>query len=231
MATEKSRPPLHLDEIDSLVDKKILEAKLAIAEKRFNYLLAMGALLLTVFGIVLPMFLASQSTERVDRAIDRMESSFSQLAGKQLRKPEITCVVDGRNLQDSVLTFTQNSNRKIIEVKNTGDGTAEFIEVRLYVRKTDDSVLPPTFLDTLYDPWRQLHNDEPDYTHAFVKEIDKGVLLPAQSLLPVTLVIYVNAEKKIDAEVPTMLKIFYGEPEPKRIRFGLRVVSAGKETK
>ena len=92
---------------------------------------------MTLFGIVFPLIFTFQSTDKVDKAIERMERKFEELAGKQLRKPEIACYVDSRNLMNSVLTFNPDNTRRIIEIQNVGDGIAEVIKFRLYVNSQD----------------------------------------------------------------------------------------------
>jgi len=80
------------------VKNMLLEAKLDITQKMVTIVLALLALL----GVILPFVISFRQDTRVDRAIDRMETSFKELAGKQLRKPNIVCRNGNELLLNSV---------------------------------------------------------------------------------------------------------------------------------
>jgi hypothetical protein len=66
-------------EINNLIDKKILEAKLDIADKRFKLLILIASGLLTLFGLIFPFWLSISSNDRVDKAITEMKSDVRYL--------------------------------------------------------------------------------------------------------------------------------------------------------
>ena len=53
---------MNKSEIENLIDSKLNEAKLAVSERLLKFALAMGAGILTIFGIALPLFLSTQSS-------------------------------------------------------------------------------------------------------------------------------------------------------------------------
>ncbi len=127
--------------IELLIDKKIADAKFDIAENRLQFVLKIGAAILVLFGIIMPLYLSQQTDNKVTIAIDKMdntikkseekidseivkiETKFNELAGKQLRKPEITAYIDGMNLANKKVLFDSNKKfgSKMILIKNTGD--------------------------------------------------------------------------------------------------------------
>jgi hypothetical protein len=215
----KQEQHVNLEEINAFVDRKIETAKLVILEKRFNYLLSVGAAALAIFGILLPLYLVYQNNERVDKAIERMDNNFKELAGRQLRKPLLTCLVDGNNLENNTITF-QGGGQKIIEIKNIGDGTAEYFDYYIYIKNPHDSSLSPYILG--YD-WHQVEfNDESAFDLKFTQRIRSDIKFPARDLTHIRLLPDFVNQKKF--EVQALLKIFYGEPEPKLVPFVIRFV-------
>ena len=209
--------------IELLVDKKIAEAKLIVAEKRLNYLMAFGAALLTIFGIVLPLFLTQTSTDRVNQAIERMDDKFNELAGRQLRKPKIVCYVDGNRLVNSVIHFDPENLQKTVLIKNEGDGTADYIRMRLYINYKDDGLIRD--LGNAYF-WRQNISDKPAFSTMLVYDAPGGDinLLPAQDAIPVKFHMQNPHLRENSAHVAAILMIFYGEPEPIEVPFTLEIM-------
>ncbi len=71
------------DKIKLLISNQVGEAKLAASEKRLQTITWLAGGLLTIFGIVLPLFLTfvslTTSKERVDNAIVNMEKDFVRI--------------------------------------------------------------------------------------------------------------------------------------------------------
>lgn len=240
--TKQETPASEIDrkKVEALVDNKILEAKLTIAEGRVRFLLYVGAAALTIFGIILPLLLTSQSTERVDKAIERMEDRFNELAGTQLRRPDLEGLIDGKALENTLLTYSKEDLCKIIAIKNTGDGTAENIQTRLYLD------IEKHFKDGT-DPWPGEYGgyiweildikDEPGFLEGFQYGGEVSFLDPKNSYtVPVCFgrSIHVTQDgkswiriKRASFRTPALLKIYYGQPEPKRIPF--TIVVEGEE--
>jgi len=65
--------------IQELIEKKVAEAKLDIADKRFNYLSVLSGGLLAFFGIVIPIWQSNTSADKVDNAILTMNEQTKQL--------------------------------------------------------------------------------------------------------------------------------------------------------
>lgn len=194
------------NKIELLIDKKISEAKLYVAEKRINFLLTIGTAILTIFGIILPMFLTFQSARKVDEAIQNMEQKFNESAGKQMRKPRIECYLDGKDLVSGFLFFDPKKTERVIEIKNVGDGTADFIKMRFYVNYEDEDFIR----DLRNTGWEHRGiNDKPEFKLMF-DYADKSGVVPA-------------GLRKQDVKAAALLKIFYGEPVPKEIPFSFEI--------
>lgn len=222
--------------IKLLIDKKIADAKVMIAEKRLNFVLAIGAAFLTIFGIIIPMYLSQQSEERVDKAIEKMEAKFNELAGKQLTKPEIAFSIDGQNLLNNVVRFDSDViMTKTIVIKNVGDGTAEYISMRLYLTSEDDQLVqiwpvgnfrfgddnenPRLFFDDFRFGGV---NDKPEFKW-FYRYDRKTFILPAKDSFSTEFFLVNHHLIKHDTKATAIIKIFYGEPTPIEVPFTIEI--------
>lgn len=195
------------------VEKMILEAKLETAETRLKIFFTVAGALLGVFGILLPLFLAfnsssqiDQSIARVDRAIEKMEQSFKELAGTQLRRPEIECYFNGQSLTDAILNLNQHE-KVAFEIKNKGDAPVTHIKLHLYIAEekgVDDNAIGWNWQYSEF-------SDEPDYSRLFVF-FPFGSYLDPQNSLPVEF--SVQTLDALEWESKALLKIYYGQPEP-----------------
>jgi len=210
-----------IEKIELLIDKKIAEAKLMVAEKRVNFVLAIGAALLTVFGTIIPLFLTLQSTNRADSAIEKMERKFEELAGKQLRKPVIACYVDGKPLANSIVRFDSSHRTKDILVKNIGNADANYIKVKLYINNYS-YYFDENSADTV--TWKVIESDNPKFNKALVMETynqftNHIVLLLAQDSFKFSLSLNNRGAKPSKGKTEALLVIFYGEPTGLEVPF------------
>lgn len=206
--------------IEILIDKKIAEAKVIIAEKRLNFVLAIGAAFLTIFGIFIPIFLSQQSENRVDAAIEKMESKFNELAGKQLRKAKIACYVEGENLTNNIVRIGPDVDSfKSIMIKNIGDGAAENVTMRLYINSENDNLSSILF----FEDFRPVSfNDRPEFKWSY-RNYENPFVLPAQdSFLSKLRLIGPNMAEG-DIQATAILQIFYGEPTPQEMPFTIEI--------
>lgn len=208
------------EDVELLVDKKIAEAKLLIAEKRLSFVLTVAAAILTLFGIILPLLLTFHSETKVDTAINKMEQGFKELAGKQLRKPKIQCYIGGAILANSVITLDANKTSAIIEIKNIGDGTADFAKVRLYLDTEDGDVR-----NIVGGNWWIIpaSNDKPEFkrTLEYINN-SRIMLLPVQDSTYVDMRLQAmpdSSDKFKNVKVNALLRVYYGEPIPMDIPF------------
>lgn len=95
--------------VELLIDKKISDAKLLSAEKRLGFTLAIGATLLTVFGIIIPLLLVFQSSNKVDSAIQRMEDRLTQLTDKLSNKVDAS----GQKMEERFTVLSEMSSNRI----------------------------------------------------------------------------------------------------------------------
>lgn len=124
-------------EIDLLIDKKLADAKLDLTEKRLSHTLWAFGILLAVAGIGLPIYMAYTTSDKTDKAIDKMQQQVREVIGTALLKPKLDCFVDGKRLDGGELRFSPGKRRRTIEVRNVGDATAKNIQVRIYCALKD----------------------------------------------------------------------------------------------
>jgi len=91
------------NEMETLIDKKIADAKLEIADKRMNLVLAIGGGILAVFGVFVPIMLTIQSSNRVDTAVQQMRDDINNL---------------GRNQQMQTSASTEKAEKATQEVRD-----------------------------------------------------------------------------------------------------------------
>lgn len=217
---EQPEQQSHLEKENTrlLIEKKALETKLEVSETRLRFILVFGAAFLTFFGAVLPMWLTNRSADKVDRAIDRMEARFEKLAGHQLRKPDIECYLEGKGLGGSVLEIRELDDKSFIQVKNTGDRIASTLQVALLTKKDVGLYIGGNF-----GAWAVSDVPGFDYVYRY-RAAEHGV-----GLMPLNPGDFAQIEFRPrtsaipQLETEAILKIYYGEPEPKIFRFTIKL--------
>lgn len=153
---------------------------------------------------------AEYSTQRINYALQDMHNQFKELAGNQLRKPELNFLVNGREIEDTSTLIQPFS----FEIKNVGDGTAKNVQIRLY------STIENCWLNDNNANWNGYsRSDDQDYKSVYYLN-DRPQLDPKESKF---------FEPSFSCEPPKqqiiscMIKIFYEQPEPKIYRFKLKI--------
>ena len=208
-------------EVEDLIDRKILESKLIITEKRLQYFLVLGAALFAIFGIIFPMYLTSQSTDKVEKAIEKMENRFDELAGSQILKPEIDCFVDGKRLENTILLFDKTHRYRTVQIRNEGAGIAKFVRMRLYLDIRDKDLVN----DFGQTAWVYANfNDKPGFKYMLEQKQTYDYIAAKDSITAGFWVHNPHTREK-DVESSALLVIFYGEPEPREINFTFKINS------
>lgn len=212
-------------QIKDLIDRKVVEAKLVVAEKRLQFLLWFGGAIIAVFGIFVPFWQIRDSTEKVDKAIQGMEKRVSELVGRQLRKPDVECLVDARSLENSKLEFTFHTREGYIEpdfklwLKNIGDASTDQMKLTIYIDTEHNinefflSLTSPNNYDVAFNP---ISSDEGSYSKAFQAELN--YVLQPEEPRRLYLILSIEEVKEKEWLAPALMKIYYGE-EPKIIPF------------
>ncbi len=178
---------------------------------------------MAIFGVIVPLWVSSNSAEQAEKAILSMEKRFEELVGKQLRRPSIDCVyqkksAEGQLVEESLegqsIDFLVGSTSlPPIIVRNVGDGSTDEVCVRLYL----DLALAPSS-GAFMDWWSRLeHCDEPGYKVAYEFLAFTTVLHPQMSC---SLGGRWGNFSRGDS-VKALLKIYYGEPEPRIVKFSI----------
>lgn len=193
------------------VKNMLLEAKLDINQKLITVVLALLALL----GVILPFVLSIRQDARVDRAIDRMETSFKELAGKQLRKPNIICKNGNELLLNSVFHIMGRENAYFIQIHNEGDGVAGPIDAYIYLN--DPNSILNSDVSGFNFHWIGLPSEEPGYAKKY--SVGGCEHLSPQEILDIPFC-FPNTGA---FECRAMLKVFYGELTPIKIPFVFQI--------
>jgi|GEM_PF-6819339 len=165
-----------------------------------------------------------QNDSKVDQAILKMEGRFKELAGEQLRRPQITCEFAGKpllNANVSCVPWDRENPSDLIWVRNTGDRSTG--EVRLYLRLASppDETLPfiATTEGAIWPFGRWEDSDDPAYASKFLLHTKSN--LQAKQAFAFRLGIQGARPPKI---VPAILEVFYDAPEPLKVPFTIRLV-------
>ncbi|MBN1329943.1 MAG: hypothetical protein JXA54_10765 [Candidatus Heimdallarchaeota archaeon] len=210
-------------DFEELIDQKILQAKLSIAEKRIQFLLWLGGAILALFGVIIPIWQTNTSIEKVDKAISEMQTNFEKLAGAQSRKPVLICLFNDKNISNQEIVIEPNSNISML-IKNIGNGAAQHISIRFYYSSFDTTVLPNSAIKSIINPtyFDYLEkSDDPTFPYAYGLWELPTFLNPQESL---PIFFYFN---NIDADVEYLIRIkaklviYHNEPEPTTINFVL----------
>ena len=222
------------EQIEDRIKRHIAEARFDASEKRNSLILTFFGIVIVIFGAILPYVLTT-------RAIDEMKENFEKLASTQLRKPDIECFLGGNKLDGQTLTFASDK-REVYDVilKNTGDAKAENIKMRMFFSK-EREILGVINVDY---PWVELtyevpgtspnpdyiqYSDEPGFFVALGYIFSDGTnqsqrlsSLDATEEFPFR-ISNLNFQAYKNKPIQALLKIYYGEPNPKRIPFNILI--------
>jgi hypothetical protein len=152
---------------------------------------------------------------KVDNAISDMNKQFKELAGTQLRKPLLDCLLKGSNLEGEDLNFSPEHKQITIQIKNVGDAPARNIRVRLYTNIADNNAIQGEETQ-----WDQLSlSDEPGYKYAF-QSFAPQPIDPKESR---TIDLVILNEYVKSGSYPSLLKVYYEQPEPRKYSFTINI--------
>lgn len=230
---QKPRTPLSSSEnnfdrekIELLIDKKIAEAKLDVSEKRQRHLITIGATLVTIVGLALPIATAYINTDRVDKAIVELESRFQEVIGRQSFKPAIECLVNDEPIAGSTLSEDHSQiEPSVIVIRNSGQASAK-IRIVIFIKAPEDSlnvICHAYGIDgspTVINVWQNSRSSSPGYDGAY--EYYLGTELEPSDSIPID-IRFSAQQTYLRRLVPAMIRIFYGEPEPRDYRFNILI--------
>lgn len=219
-------------ELENLIDKKVAEAKLDVAEKRLNYVLIIGGGLVGLFGILFPLLTASANTDKIDSAISRMDSrleSFDYKASNELEKMkrELHDEISNTKREFNILSSKQDEklddaeNKLNIKINNYEEKFDEITkkayrkpELVCFVNgqiigkeiKTDKKNL--NFDLKLLNKGDGVAQDIKAY--AYVEEVDE--------IHPNMVIVYNEGEERIDGYIPVQLQYGSFDLDPKQSR-------------
>jgi hypothetical protein len=251
------------EEIELLISARVSEAKAEIWEKRFKWAGGVTAVLLTVFGGILPYIITTSNTEKVERvstelrqeqqlAMDRYRSEFdresgrlasqsaksvtdlqtevdktlkqiksdvSEVIGKQLRKPDLILTYNNKDVEGSELLPSAQTSLIMLALRNIGDAKAENIKLRLYL----DTMQTITGFGgedgSFWICYTEPSSDEPGY-HVYLERNVPILKVDPKDFALVS--IQLDQSWFGRNQVKALLKVSYGEPEPKKYHFTIR---------
>ena len=206
-------------EIEELIDKRILEAKLAVTESRLNHVLVIAGALLAVFGIFVPIWLTNTSTDKTDKAIERMEQRFKELAGEALKKPTLELLYRDEPLDNQIVEISSDVpgggnayvNLRSIFLRNTGNRKTEPLSIKLLTQR---------LLQRQEGEWEEVASSERNYSECFYSTRHDTVA-PGETLNMHYL--YMNWQNTGVTNAACKLEVFYGGERQAEATFQLRL--------
>jgi hypothetical protein len=220
-----------------IVETELHKTQIFVLEKQIQFLISigklvvsLGAILIAIFGLALPLWNSQQTTqktdktlkdvsENTDKAISDMQAKFKELAGTALRKPVLDCFVNHVKLDGQTLNLNPTTTC-IIELHNSGDYPAKTIQVRLYTNLQLKIANPYGPLYGALFGWTQTPSEDSNYKFAYrlcyatSQNTIVGPLDPGDSdPLPL------DVAPLESGSFPALIKIFYEQPEPRQIPF------------
>ena len=193
----------------------MLETKVEIAKWQISIML----FLFVVLGMVYPIWNTYKQTEKVDKQIESMEERFKELAGLQLRKPDIICKVNNDPLLNNVIFPTEDYlSRELflidsyIDIQNIGDGIAKPIRVYLYLNTID--------FDHVSSKEKYDHSEDTKYPAKYLIARVEDLLPQEVMNVPISVQIRETQHKELGAK----LVVYYGETKPIEVPFTLKFV-------
>lgn len=153
-----------------------------------------------------------QATAKVDSSVQDMQKQFKELAGNQLRKPVLELLMGGSSIESAVLKFSPSHQNLTMNIKNTGDFPARNIRIRLYSNFSNDCQIS--------GEWNQsTSSDEPAYKCVY-ESFQHQPLDPKESR-PIDIdMANINVKP---GNYPSLLKMFYEQPEPRKYTFVISI--------
>lgn len=211
-------------DVENLIERKIAEAKLGIAESRLRFALWFGGAAIAVFGVFIPIFQvytssrevaaaiekteqrAHESSAKVDHAIEKMRQEFQRLAGESLKKPDIIIQHNGYPMDGQEIIMDSHGYFDIqsLTLVNKGDKTCETVSVRIYLE---------FYAWSEYGEWQSLASPNPDYKCLLWISPTAKISPSERWVIPNS---YFRVEKSQDIKdsVAAMIEVFYGVEQP-----------------
>lgn len=157
------------------------------------------------------------SGARVDNAVIDMQKQFKEFAGTQLRNPVLECYVGGSSLEGATIRFSKNNYKMneglSITVKNTGDAPAIPAKLSIYTN---------IFIGYESSIW-SFNGPSDDPNFAYLLEHTFSWPLDPKESRAIGFGGFVRDENLKTGNYPVVLKVYYGQPEPKSYRFTINV--------
>jgi len=165
--------------------------------------------------------MAEKQQKQIDQSIVAMNQKFDELSGLQLRKPVLECFVNGGKLHGAAVTLSMRDINGVIygtfDVYNSGDAPAKNVQIRLYA----DLDISSAMLEGHYSDWVQMEiKDETNYARAYRYESIIESIEPKDKE-HLFIAAYPNDLKS--PSYKALLKIFYGQPDPKMCLFRVEI--------
>jgi hypothetical protein len=151
---------------------------------------------------------------KVDSSIQDMQKRFRELEGAHLRKPVLECLVGGQSLEGGILKLSPARSQVTFQVKNIGDAPARNIRIRLY-SAYDGNCNELLMLSPL------LASDEPSYKCAYEDYVFHTLTIDPKETR--TFEIETQPENPKIGTYPSLLKVFYEQPEPRKYSFTINI--------
>lgn len=106
-------------EVEKLVEREVLKAKVITQDKTIRFLLWFFGVLLTVFGVVIPLWWSNRSSDKVDEAISETKREMREVQTQYDQKN----IYNERNFRETVREIISQQNSALTTISNNADKT------------------------------------------------------------------------------------------------------------
>ena len=225
-------------DIENIIDSKTNESKLLTNEMIIKFLMGFCFLVVAIFGVVYPIWFGIVQSNKIDDELKFYEKKISDLIGTQLRKPELKCYINDKEISDNdVLDFPyelymkgtiekKRYNNLRILLKNEGEAPAKNVRVFLYLKERPglDGVPGGTRFDYYFTDYNPCISDEKEFDimlryNFYISDFILSFLDPNESYsVEIEPKWYRYSIPKSKANKDAILKIYYGQPKPLRLK-------------
>lgn len=106
-------------EVEKLVEREVLKVKVITQEKTIRFLLWFFGVLLTVFGVLIPLWWSNRSSDKVDEAISETKKEMKEVQAQYEQKN----IDNEKNFKETVREINSQQNSALTTISNNAEKT------------------------------------------------------------------------------------------------------------
>ncbi len=104
-------------EVEKLIEREVLKAKVITQDKTIRFLLWFFGVLLTVFGVVIPLWWSNRLSDKVDEAISETKREMKEVQIQYEQKN----IYNERNFKETAREISSQQNSTLLAISNNAD--------------------------------------------------------------------------------------------------------------